>query len=397
MRVLDGRCRWRAGLPFGPLASLLVVATIGLPRSSAQEGAPKPAVPAAKADELRKKADDGPEATMMVSGIVRDRGGDAVPDVAITGSDRTREVRFTNGKLQDFARHDWLFVTSDSEGRYRFDGASMRRANPPIGRYGVFAYHAKGYARKSAAELEFSGDLTLEPWGRVVGTVTVLGKPLANQPLRFTLDATDEHSMFYDYYEYEAKTDDRGRFVVEHVPAGVAHVSTGTSHGKEPGPFGIVSSPRKLIRAGETLTLNIGGTGRPVEGKLRVPEGLAGKLGGRMVLKTDARPEPPGLSAERMKAMGQEEIFLHYFNGYRSPAGLAHRLSVRIYSLQIQDGTFRAVEVEPGTYTLSFWIGEDFQHPIEIRDVVVPLVFEGRTDIPLDLGTIEITPPAPKR
>ena len=172
-----------------------------------------------------------------------------------------------NGKLQDFARHDWIFATSDSEGRYRFDGASMRRANPPIGKYGVFAYHAKGYARKSAEELEFSGDLTLEPWGRVEGTVTVLGKPLANQALRFTLDATDEHSMFYDYYEYEARTDDRGRFTVEHVPAGVAHVSTGTSHRKEPGPYGIVSSPRKLIKAGETLTLNIGGAGRLVEGK----------------------------------------------------------------------------------------------------------------------------------
>ena len=55
------------------------------------------------------------------------------------------------------------------------------------------------------------------------------------------------------------------------------------------------------------------------------------------------------------------------------------------------------MEVEPGTYTLSFWVGDDFQNPIATREVVIPPISEGRTNTPLDLGTIEITPPAPKR
>ena len=208
----------------------------------------------------------------------------------------------------------------------------MKRTNPPIEKFGVFAYHAKGYARKSAEELATSADLTLEPWGRVAGTVTVLGKPLADVPIRFTLDATDQHSMFYDVFVYDARTDHLGRFTVDHVPAGVAHVSTGLL---DPGPYGIVSSAGRLIKPGETLTLNIGCAGRPVVGRLSVLDGVPGSLGGgALTLKSNDQPEPPGPAAavrksdgltaqKEMEAWDREKTFLYHFDHYRSPEGLA--------------------------------------------------------------------------
>jgi beta-lactamase regulating signal transducer with metallopeptidase domain len=412
MRILDGRRPLRTGLSLGSSALLIVAATVGLPRLRAREEPAKPptapagreasrpivAIPVAKVPEAPEDAVAEPAAPKVVSGTVRDRDGSPVADVMIKGTERFREYDFSNGVLGDDVRHDWLFASTGPDGRYRFQGASMERTTPPIKEFGVFAYHEKGYARRSAEELARSADLTLEPWGRVEGVVTVLGRPLADVPLRCTLDATDQHSMFYDYYEYDARTDDRGRFAVEHVPAGVAQVSTGRRSGKDSVPYGLVSSARRPIKPGETLVLNIGGSGRPVVGKIRVLEGVPVRLGGgRLVLKAGEKPGPHGPSAEEMKTWDMEKRFLHHFDPYRSPEGRARRLAARIYSVQIRsDGTFRAVEVEPGAYTLSFWVGEDFQHPIVTREVVVPPIPGRWTDAPLDLGMVRITPPVPK-
>lgn len=417
MRILDGRRPLSTGLSLGSAALLLVVAAVGLPRLRAREEPAKPApaptgreasrpiaaTPLTKGSEAQEKEKAEAAAAKVVSGIVHDRDGRPVAEVLIKGTERYREIMFNNGVLDDFVRHDWLSAVTGPDGRYRFEGGSMKRTNPPIKEFGVFAYHKKGYARQSADELRRSGNLTLEPWGRVEGVVTVLGKPLAHVPVRFMLDATDQHSMFYDVFEYETKTDAQGRFAVEHVPAGVAHAVTGTVFGKDPGPYGSVSSAKRLIKAGETLTLNIGGSGRLVVGKLRVLEGIPVSLGGgNLALKTNEKPAPPEASVKvndgAITEDEREQLFLRHFNAYRSPEGLSLRLAQRFYSVQIHtDGTFRAVEVEPGAYTLSFWVGEDFQHPIATRELVVPPIPEWRNDTPIDLGTIKITPPAPKR
>jgi hypothetical protein len=149
------------------------------------------------------------------------------------------------------------------------------------------------------------------------------------------------------------------------------------------------------------LRLAIGGAGRPLAGKLRVLEGIPVRLGGgRLVLNVGAEPgQVPHAEIEELARTeeGRFRLFLRGLNAYRSPEGLAHRLSERYYPIQIHDdGTFRAEEVLPGTYTLSFWVGEDFQHPIVSREIVVEPTNERRSDVPVDVGTVAITPPAAK-
>lgn len=341
-----------------------------------------------------------PAAAKETSGTVRDRDGKPVAGVLIAGTERYREIMFRSGVLDDFVRHDWLSAETGPAGHYRFAGGSMKRPSPPIKEFGLFAYHEKGYARRSADELRKSGDLTLEPWSRVYGIATVLGKPLANVPIRFTLDATDEHSMFYDVYEYETMTDDRGRFKIEHVPAGVGMASTGTPRGKNKTSYARISSARRLIKPGETVKLNIGGFGRPVVGRLRTPEGMPIRVGGgRLELKIDPREPPlaPDRDADAQTEAARERRFFRHFNAYRSPAGLAQRLAQRFHVVQIHDdATFEAVEVEPGTYTLAFWVGDDHRNPIATRVVVVPPMPESRSDTPLDIGTVDLTTPLRK-
>ncbi|MBI1313696.1 TIGR03067 domain-containing protein [bacterium] len=323
-------------------------------------------------------------AAQAISGIVRDAAGKPVADVRLVGTRVNTEVDFKNGVLSDYERPDRSYAVTDASGHYQFA--------PQEKEFGVFAGHGTGYVRKSAAELADSSDLTLEPWGRIEGTVTVLGKPLADVPVRITLDATDQHSMFYDAFDYDAKTDDQGRFSVEHVPAGVAFASTGPGSGEGVGSYGSLLSARKLIKPGETLTLSIGGGGRPVIGKLHFAEGMSVRpAGGRLVVESkDKRtaPEPPADAQP-----GSEQMFFHYFNFYRSPEGLANRLAERVYGIQIaSDGSFRAAEVLPGTYTLSFWSGEDFRHPLVSREITVPLTDHPTTE-PFDIGTVKIEPP----
>jgi len=193
----------------------------------------------------------------------------------------------------------------------------------------------------------------------------------------------------------------------------------GTRFSKDAGPYGLVSSARMRIKPGETLKLNIGGEGRPVVGKLHVLEGIPVKPGGgRLVLRTNDKPEPPAPSAEEMdryqpllartiaqvfhaaplaKDVNRYQRFLYHFNSYRSPEGLARRLSNRVHGIQIHaDGTFRGVEVLPGNYTLCFRVGDDYNNPIVTRKVVVKPNPELRNNQPLDVGTVEIKPPAAK-
>ncbi len=304
-----------------------------------------------------------------LGGTVRDREGRPVPGVKIAVTERFRELEFSNGQLGDFVQATKPFAKTGPDGHYEF--------RPQDQAYGLFAYHETGYARRSAEERVKSGDLTLEPWGRIEGRAIVQGQPLADTPIRLTLDATDEHSMFYDYYEYDAKTDAEGKFVVEHVPEGVAHASTGTRFGKDAGPFGVVSSPRRMIAAGQTLELDIGGEGEAVVGTLSVPDLVPiSTVRGRLVLKGPPMPARVEVKGDR------DAAFLAHFNAYRSPEGRESRLAERYYGLKVEKtGKFRAVEVVPGTYTLSFWVGEDFQKPALTREITV-----GKTR--LDLGTI---------
>ena len=106
--------------------------------------------------------------------------------------------------FRDRTRH---WVKTDSQGRFSFE--------PKDEPFGVFVLHAKGVAQKSASELEQSGTLTLEPFGRIEGTLRIGSEPGARQPIRVQLDrrkyASDHH---FQFFEYTTMTDDQGRFTI---------------------------------------------------------------------------------------------------------------------------------------------------------------------------------------
>ncbi len=399
MRLIDPRRPLPPrGLSAGGCGVLLIAAVVALPRLRADDRPDRPARPApapasAPASVPRPARPATP--SRIASGMVRDRDGRPIAGATITGTERHHEVSFRNGELDGSDELFWVRATSGANGGYRFLGRSKQNDIPVDEPFGLFAVHPSGFARKSAEEIAASPDLVLEPWGRVVGSVSVMGRPAAGVAVRLSLDATDAHSMGYDFFDYTTYTDDQGRYAIEHVPAGLALVTTGPVPGNDPRPFGPLSSGSKPLRAGETLILNLGGTGRPVVGKLWILEGVPVNLGGgHLARKLGTPPGLPPLTEEQMKTWGQEKVFRYYFEDARSPEGLARRLAARFHPIQIQaGGTFRALDVEPGTYTVSFWSGQDSDHPLITRDVDIPAAPEGSTSEPFDMGTITITPP----
>jgi hypothetical protein len=183
---------------------------------------------------------------------------------------------------------DRNWVKTDSEGRFSF--------HPKDEPFGVLVMHSRGVAQKSAAELEQSGELTLELFGRIEGTVRMGSEPGKQQPIRVQLDrrryASDHH---FQFFEYTAKTDGDGRFTIEDVMPGEATVAR-----ELPGPgitrVYLTSVPLVDVVSGQTSLVELGGRGRPIVGKVAVPAGSARKFelavgSGRKGARIDARAD----------------------------------------------------------------------------------------------------------
>ena len=107
------------------------------------------------------------------------------------------------------------------------------------------------------------------PWGRIEGVLKI-GKNIApNQKVSAWLNKLS----FYGRVDYDAKTDDHGRFVLERVTPGAItvyrYMDTADHRGWIP------SNPVFVdVNPGQTVRVEIGGSGRPVIGKLTVPQGF---------------------------------------------------------------------------------------------------------------------------
>ena len=133
----------------------------------------------------------------------------------------------------------------------------------------MFVLSAKGVAQKSASELEQSGTLTLEPFGRIEGTLRIGSEPGVRQAIRVQLDrrkyASDHH---FQYFEYTTKTDAHGRFAIADVMPGEALVRR-EAPGSGGGRLYLASAVPVDVVSGQTVIVELGGQGRPVIGRCR--------------------------------------------------------------------------------------------------------------------------------
>ena len=205
------------------------------------------------------------------------------------------------------------------------------------------------------------------------------------------------NQTFYGRVDYDAETDEVGRFIFERVTPGrmeVYRYVDGADHRGWTASHPVIVD----VKPGETVRVQVGGTGRPVIGRLALPEGisLADLVlghGGHLTTRPSELPTPadyPDWTDDQRSA---------WWDAFRkTPEGRAtSRTRERQYALALRpDGTFRIDDVPAGRYVLTLPFEGRSQGDRSGRmafarvEVVIPEIPGGRNDEPLDIGTIPL-------
>lgn len=230
--------------------------------------------------------------------------------------------------------------------------------------------------------------------GRVEGTYYIGKTPGANVDMIIIRqgDGVDRTPIPW------AKTDAAGNFVFENVAPGEYRVGHLQECVEKNGTFSRdysrdCHSRGVFVASGETVKLQIGGTGRKIAGRMVAPAGVKTKLAwrgdsDRMFYTDQPRPRvPEGLSPEAAKKWWDDYSKTDEYRKSRME-------SLSILPIVEEDGTFSAVDVPPGSYFLMVDIPEegveDRSHPAAAvgHSFTVP---PGEDGAVLELGEVPVT------
>ena len=232
-------------------------------------------------------------------------------------------------------------------------------------RYIIFVFHNDGYAKITDSRFEASSKIILQQYASVKGKFIIKNEPKESQKMYLTYVNPEEFIDIRIAEEYHAETDSDGNFVFNHVQPGKAIIYWEMKNGTR----GSLSHGLSLdIKPGQVNNVSIGDKGRPVTGKIIIPDYLESRLD----LKY----------ADKMLSV----------NSPNSP------YTQIAYTIK-KDGSFRVEDVPAGDYTLFFsayetpesenifptkricWLRHQFHVP-EISGVT--------SDEPFELGELEL-------
>ncbi len=303
-------------------------------------------------------------------------------------------------------------VRADEEGRFTF--------NPQHDAHSIIVIHEQGYAEVTMEQLRAAPAVVIAPWGRVEGQLLVGSKPAANETVTL-------QNMFFRYGDgvrhfpalsmyFSIKTDAEGRFVINKVPPGERQIYHKLSfrEGKQ-GTIPATHGTPLTVRAGESTLVMIGGTGRPVIGRVAVA-GFDQPIDWRedvhyLTLKL---PDPSEKPRPNRADFATDEALLEAHKAYAashrafwtSPEGRAlERAGRRYVPVFSDDGAFRIDDVPAGDYELIIKptakadgsLGPsrfpDTGKPIgSVTNLfTIPEMPGGRSDEPFDLGTLTLS------
>jgi len=315
-----------------------------------------------------------------IEGLVRGPDGAPLAGAEVIIATMGEGISIGGGKTYQREYHPHLVTGPD--GLFTF--------SPPDGPFRIIVLHDRGYAEASARQLAEVPNLTVEPWGRIEGTLRAGGKPLAHETVAAFLDEErDEPAGARIQNESRAQTDEQGRFVINRVTPGEARVLW------QPENRGARTTPDRYyqpafvdVLAGHSvhLDLMIEG-GRPLLGRVVAP-GEGGRPVDLAASNASLYPKAPEVPYPAGLAEGERREWLHHwrftdagrtFRHWRR--GIGHKVDLQ------PDGSFRIDEVQPGTYELDVRITG---YPKFTKDVTVPEPAADQRDTPVDLGVLSL-------
>jgi hypothetical protein len=284
-----------------------------------------------------------------------------------------RNVYIQNGKILQTGGSP--STTTGADGRFSLP--------PQESDYKLVVVADQGFAVVDKSALAASPEITVEPWGRLEGKLRMGARPGSQE--KITLHYPHDPREGGVWLDYNGRTDADGRFVIERLVPGAVRVGREVLLAEFPDGAITSSSTHTVaveIKPGETARVEIGGKGRAIFGRLKTPDGEKRKVDWTWGFHAlEAQPRKPGVISRIL--------------GSAPPPKPMTRYPFRVKS----DGSFRIEDVPAGEYILKLSVREPPQ-PGEMdtgreigglqKEVVVPQMPGGRSDQPLDLGTIEV-------
>jgi hypothetical protein len=275
---------------------------------------------------------------------------------------------------------------------------------------------ASGATQDESVVTGADGKVALEPWGKVEGAYRPGGRPAVGTGVWIESHHSGENRPTVDF-QVKVHCDDEGRFHLDRVLPGRARLVGGMVETSAAGAQANCGA-ECWVAPGQTLRINLGGTGRPVVGRLVLPKGSEKKLdwaSGEGTL-TCSLEEPPGMPSipketsdlprkERRKRMSawleteEGKAYQDYRRRYYEASLAAlKKAPTTTYRLKVAaDGSFRLDDVPAGKHELRIhFLTFKQQGSVSVGlpsasysgTVRVPEMPSGRSDEPLDLGTL---------
>jgi 5-hydroxyisourate hydrolase-like protein (transthyretin family) len=268
-------------------------------------------------------------------------------------------LRIVNGEVDSRSAEQNLILHTDANGEFHFE--------PPVSSYTIVVLNEQSYAKISQAEFNASKVITVSPWGRIEGTLRIGAQPDRDKLVVFLPDFRQEQEQRNIRFEYEVQTDKEGHYIFLQLLPGKGTVARATPIDARTRRFSYHIDTE--VTSGQTTRVQIGGTGRPVVGKVVIPDII-------------------------------ENIFDWQYTdcSMRVSSPISPPYKVLLFECD-KDGSFRVEDVPTGDYCLYMYA---YGPPPDIRSrrgerigvltypFTIPEMPGGQSDEPLDLGELEL-------
>jgi peroxiredoxin len=319
-----------------------------------------------------------------ISGIVRGPDGQPLARAQVGVADIGSSAQLS---------YYWLMRSETESPSMRSETDGNGRYSIPLGdrKAWIVVVHKAGFALRSPDQLAASTEITLVPWGRIEGVVKIGTRGAPSHRVWVGLNGRG----FDGVVEHTTRTDQDGRFKIDYVAPGRLAIGRQVSDARGSGRT-LSNSVDVEVAPGQTVRVEIGGTGRPLIGRFALPEGA-------VITDLDAgharlRSRPPALRMPADFVNFTDEQWSAWWDVFQaSPEGRAYLEGDRQFAVAIRpDGVFRIEDVPSGRYVLSLTyrasVGDDSLRRLAFAraDVEVPEIAGGRSDEPLNIGTIPL-------
>ncbi len=269
-----------------------------------------------------------------------DQQGNPVKDVRTWVVDPYESLLF--GRFADYLRNYQNPDLSRSDGKVFY--------GTPVTNHAIVGMTKEGYAEKYLAANEKAGTLTLQPWARLKGGLFQAGKPVAGAtivaaPIR-NLGGDNPHVQDI----FMTKTDASGRFEFDRLPPVPIFVRSVLSAWADY-PITSNKSVPLILKPGKTHTVNLGGEGLQIQGRIKINGDRPDDLQFRYGINNLAAVKPSITLPKHARNPLQYDVGEQKRYEERLWGNPKTRAAHESYYVKINDdGTFLINGVRPGKY-----------------------------------------------